>query len=447
MNQIALKENNSLYYRFFRLTLINMISLIMIPLAGLISVAFLGHLSEISHLAGVALAANIFNCIYFTFLFLRMSTTGLAAQSMGRGDREKMLLVLIRNSLIALGLSMLVLLLQYPLRELGFAMLEGSEQVKASGIDYFNARVWGAPAVLVNYVLMGWFLGREESGKVVVMSAVGNFANILLDYLTIVRWDWASTGAGFSQALSQYLMLLVGWILCSRVVSWSELTSTSLKIGDLSAFKSAFTLNGNLFIYLLATTFVYGFFYELSGAIGTITLTENALMFQIFLLAIYASDGIAFATEALAGNFQGGGKTDFLLPLIRVSLISWLLIAFTFALVTALFPQAVFGLLTDHAEVTETIDNYVAWLLVALGFAGISFVFKGYFVGLTEGKVLRNASLVAIGMGFAPISVAAWYFHSNHLLWLALSMYFVIRTIMFGIELPRTFTSASSDRH
>ena len=438
MNQIALKENNSLYYRFFRLTLINTISTIVVPLASLISVAFLGHLSEIRHLAGVALAANIFNCTYFIFSFLRMSTSGIAAQSAGRGDRETMLLVLIRNSLIALGLSLFVLLLQYPLREVGFIMLESSSQVKASGIDYFNIRIWGAPAVLVNYVLMGWFIGREESGKVVVMSAVGNLANILLDYLTIVRWDWASTGAGLSQALSQYLILLVGLILCSRIVSGQELKAVAPQIWDLSAFKSAFTLNGNLFIYLLCTVFAMGFFYTLSGSMGTTTLAENALIFEVLLLGIYANNGITFATEALAGNFQGEGKIDFLLPLVRLALITSFLMTFTFALVTVLFPQTVFGLLTDHTEVTETIDIYINWLFVVLGFVGASAVLKGYFAGLTEGKVFRNASLVAIGMGFAPISISAWYFHSNHLLWLALSMLFVIRTIMFGIELPRT---------
>ncbi|NEP46864.1 MAG: MATE family efflux transporter, partial [Okeania sp. SIO2H7] len=69
------------FYRpFFRLAIANIISNLMVPLAGLIDVAFLGHLAEIKHLAGVALATIIFNYIYWTFGFLRMATTGTTAQ-------------------------------------------------------------------------------------------------------------------------------------------------------------------------------------------------------------------------------------------------------------------------------------------------------------------------------------------------------------------------------
>ncbi|MDY6806715.1 MAG: guanitoxin biosynthesis MATE family efflux transporter GntT [Cyanobacteriota bacterium] len=441
MNQIALKESNSLYYRFFRLTLINMLSTIMVPLAILVSLAFLGHLSEISHLAGVALAANIFECIYFIFNFLRMSTSGITAQSVGRGDREEMVLVLIRNSLIALGLSLLLLILQYPLRELAFAVLEGSPEVQASGIDYFNACILGAPGVLLNYVLIGWFIGREESGKVFAISAIGNLANILLNYLTIVRWNWASTGAGFSQALSQYMMLLVGLILCCQVVSRADLKSVAKNLWHLPAFKSTFSLNGHLFVFVLTTVFSLGFFFELSGAMGAMTLTENALIGQVFFLAMYANDGMALAAEALGGSFKGAGKIDSLRPLVNLVAIASLLMASTFSTVTVLFPQTVFGLLTDRAEVIETVKTYVSWLFPVLIFGNISTVLKGYLVGLTEGKILRNASFAAIVIGFAPLSVAAWYFQSNHLLWLSISMLFLIRTILLGIYVPRTWNS------
>jgi MATE family multidrug resistance protein len=441
MNQIALKESNSLYYRFFRLTVINMISTIMVPLSILVSLAFLGHLSEIRHLAGVALAANIFECIYFIFNFLRMSTSGITAQSVGRGDREEMVLVLIRNSLIALGLSLLLLILQYPLRELAFAMLEGSPEVKASGIDYFNACILGAPGVFLNYVIIGWFIGREESGKVLGISAIGNLANVLLNYLYIIRWNWASTGAGCSQALSQYIMLLVGLILCCRVVSWADVKSVAQKIWNLPAFKSTFSLNGDLFVFVLTTVFSLGFFYELSGAMGTITLTENALIGQVFFLAMYANDGMALAAEALGGTFKGAGKIDDLRPLVNLAVITSLLMALTFSTVTVVFPETVFGLLTDHTEVIETVKTYVIWLFPVLVFGAINTVFKGYFVGLTEGNVLRNASFVSIIIGFAPMSVAAWYFQSNHLLWLTVSMFFLIRTILLGIYVPRTLDS------
>jgi MATE family multidrug resistance protein len=213
--------------RFYRLAIANILSNLMIPLAGLISVAFLGHLQEIDALAGVCIANILFNLVYLILEFLRMGTTGLTAQAVGADDQEAALLVGLRNGLIALGLGIVLLILQYPLREVGFSLLSADIDVKAAGIDYFNARIWGAPAVLLNFVLIGWLLGREENSKVVVLSVIGNAAKIILDYLFIIQWGWNSVGAGVSQASSQYLMLFIGILLASRKVQWQEIRAVT----------------------------------------------------------------------------------------------------------------------------------------------------------------------------------------------------------------------------
>lgn len=197
--------------RFFGLASANVLSTIMVPLAQLLSVAFLGHLPEIQHLTGVALAGTLLSGIYEMFLFLRMGVTGMTAMAVGRDDREAMLLVGLRHGFIALLVGVALVLLQYPLRELGFTLLNAPPEILASARAYFDAQIWGAPAILLNFVLLGWFLGREHNSKVVLFSLVGNAANIALDYLLIVRWGWESKGAGVSYATSQYLTLLTAF--------------------------------------------------------------------------------------------------------------------------------------------------------------------------------------------------------------------------------------------
>ena len=174
--------------RFWQLALVNVISNLMVPLASLVDVAFLGHLTEIRHLAGVAIATVLFNYIYWTFGFLRMGTTGLTAQARGRGDTQVEILILLRNSAIALVIGTIILCLQQPLREIGFNLLQADPEVLQAGRAYYNALIWGAPATLINFVLFGWFLGREQGKGVLLMSLVNNGANIALDYLFVVRW-------------------------------------------------------------------------------------------------------------------------------------------------------------------------------------------------------------------------------------------------------------------
>jgi len=203
---------------FLRLALANVVANLMVPLAGLVDTAFLGHLAEIHHLGGVALATVVFNVIYWGFGFLRMGTTGLTAQALGLGKADEVLRVLLRHGLIALGLGLLVLVLQVPLRELGFTLLGAQADLKTAGYAFYNARIWDAPAVLLNLVIIGWCLGRGQGRWVLGLSLVGNASNVIFNYLFIWRWGWAAAGAGLGTALSQYVTLLGGLVLVGRCI-------------------------------------------------------------------------------------------------------------------------------------------------------------------------------------------------------------------------------------
>lgn len=431
--------------RYFRLAIANVLSNIMVPLANLVSVMFLGHLEEIHHLAGVALAGNLLTFLYEIFLFLRMGTTGVTAQAVGRNDREGVLLVGLRNGLIALVLGIALVLLQYPLGELGFGFLDVAPEVKAAGRAYFNAQIWGAPAFLLNFVLFGWFLGLEKNGLVVVLSVVGNASKIALDYLLIIRWGWESTGAGVSSAISQYLCLLVALIFLCKEIRWQELRAVGEKIWHPSAIKSTLTLNGNIFVSNLIFIFISLTFNYQGAQMGTIIYAQNALLLQICNLSIYFVEGLGFGTETLVGNFKGKGSSQQLVPLAYVSVGTALLVALSFSGACWLFPDTVFGLLTNHTEVTENIDIFVPWLLLVLVCSSINFMLDGYFLGLAQGHTLRNVSLVALVVGFLPADVAAIKFESNHILWLALLLFGAIRMVTLGLQLPKTFAGDVED--
>lgn len=427
--------------RFFRLAIVNILSNLLVPLAGLVNVAFLGHLAELRHLAGVALANVLFNYLYWTFGFLRMGTTGMTAQAIGREDQEAVLLTGLRNSVLALGLGLAILVLQHPLRELGFTVLSATPEVKASGQAYYNALIWGAPATLLNFVLLGWFLGREQGQRVLVLSAVGNGASVLLDYLFIVRYGWESAGAGLATATSQYLMMLVGLILVCRDVRLQQVQAVAGQLLDSSALKAVFVLNGDILVRTLALISTFALFTNLSSALGTVVLATNTVLLQVVTLAAYFIDGLAFATETFAGGFRGQGTGQQLAPLVRLSGGVSLCLGLVFALVFAFLPNSLFGLLTNHAEVLERIDSYVWWLLPILGFGSIAYLLDGYFLGLTAGPILRKSSLIAALVGFAPIAIIAWQLRSSQLLWLALSLFMVARAVTLVVQVPKTLTN------
>ena len=423
--------------RFWRLAIVNILSNLMVPLASLVDTAFLGHLTEISYLAGVAIATVLFNYIYWTFGFLRMATTGLTAQARGRGSTEEVVLILLRNCAIALFVGIIILISQYPIREIGFTLLQADPDVIEAGRDYYNALIYGAPATLINFVLLGWFLGREEVNKVLLLSFVNKGVNIIGDYLFIVRWGQSSSGAGAATAISQYVTLFLGLILILREIPWTTLQSYSQKILNLAAFKATFSLNRDILIRTLALVSTFSLFTNLSATMGTDILAANTLILQVITLSAYFIDGIAFATESIAGNILGRGNKDRLIPLLKLAGSSSSIAGLGFATIFYFFPQRLFGLLTNHPEIIAMLINYVWWLFPILGFGSIAYMLDGYFLGLTAGSILRQSTLVAAGLGFAPVAIAAWYWQTNDLLWLALALFMLTRSVTLGLKINR----------
>jgi multidrug resistance protein, MATE family len=438
--QFAIPTQYNFLPRFYQLASMSVLSNMMVPLAGLVDIAFLGHLADIRHLAGVILATILFDYLYRVLKFLRSSTNAIASHAVGLDDTKGVLLVLLRSGLIALAMGLVILLLQYPIQKVGFTILSGSPDIEASGIDYFNARIWGAPAVLLNFVLIGWFLGREMNGAVLLMSLIGNASNVGLDYLMIVKFGWSSMGAGLATAISQYLAVVVGLIWAGLSIDWQVIPSAVKEIFDWVALKDTVVLKSNILIRFLVLISTYAIFTNLSAAMGTTVLASNGLLLQIALFSQFSIQGVGLTTQTLTGNFKAKGNKEQFLPLLTISALTTLLIASAIALTSVFFPKVVFGLLTNHSEINQGVIAYAIWLLPLLGLTALAFTLEGFFIGLKEGATLRNAVLAAFSLGFMPSAITAWYLHSNHLLWMGLVLYMAIVIVALGIHLPRTLS-------
>ncbi len=427
--------------RFYGLASVSVLSNMMVPLAGLVDIAFLGHLADIRHLAGVILATILFDYLYRVLKFMRSSTNALTAQAVGLDEPKTILLAGLRSGLIALTLALLILLLQYPIQKFGFLLLSGSPEIEASGVDYFSGRIWGAPAVLLNFVLFGWFLGREMNGIVLLMSIVGNGSNVLLDYLMIVKWGWESMGAGLATAISQYLALLIGLVGVGLTIDWKVLPAAVKDMFDWVALKDTFALKMNILIRFVALISAYSIFTNLSAVLGTEVLAQNGLLLQIAFLSQFAVQGIGLTTQTLTGNFKSKGNREQMIPLLTVSMVASLAIALAFAFICIIFPDQVFGLLTNHPEVNANINRYTIWLLPVLVITAIAFILEGYFIGLKESAILRNAVLLAFFLGFIPLAIAAWHFQNNHLLWASIVSYMTTIMVVLGVFVPQTLNN------
>ena len=71
------------------------------PLIGIVSTIAIGRLGDATLLGGVAIASVIFDCLFWLFAFLRMSTVAFTAQALGAGETLELRAIFVRGLVVA----------------------------------------------------------------------------------------------------------------------------------------------------------------------------------------------------------------------------------------------------------------------------------------------------------------------------------------------------------
>jgi multidrug resistance protein, MATE family len=430
MNAPSEKSDDSqrLAQRFGRLAVPNVVAALWVPLAGVVDMAMLGHLESIAHLAGVAFASVLFDALYGACASLRMVTTGLSAQFWGRDEHLEGALLLLRAMAVAFVFAALLLLLQRPLGDIGFSFLGGEPDVQQSGRTYFDARIWGAPAVLVNYVIIGWLLGREQSVAVLILSVAANTLNVFLDYIFIYRLDLMSAGAGWATSFSQWAMALAGVMYLGHLDAMPKWAMLRSRLWEGAAWRSLLGFQYDLLIRTLSLQGTFALFTYAGARMGTSILAANAVLLKALSLASFFIDGYAYAAESLAGIYHGQKKRDLLRRLLRLTLSLSVVTGVGWAILCMVFSNSIFSLMTDHDNILHLINDYAFWLFPVMGTGAIAYAFDGYCVGLTLTVAMRRSMLLAFFV-FAPLALASLTWQSNHALWASMWVFMGVRAL------------------
>ena len=413
---------------FVEQALPNILSNLSAPLAGLVDTAMLGHLPEIDSLAGVALAGVIFSYVYWGFGFLRMGTTGLTAKARGARDQEGVADAFYRGMVLALSIAAVLLLFHRQIGQLGFYLLDGPPDVELSGRDYFQIRILGAPAVLGLYVINGWLIGQGRPKWSLTLSIMLNGANIALDALFIYHLQWGAFGAGLATTVASVVAFLIGLALVRREWNGGPRFETK-RVFNKEEFRKVLVLKGDIMLRTLCLILTLTSFTNISAGFGKLPLAANAILMKLLTMASYLIDGYAFALEAIAGKCAGAGDKEGVKRTLRIAIHYS---AVTSSLIIAaylLFGRTVLGWLTSHENVINEAMVYLPWVCLALVFSTLSYVYDGLFIGLANGRILRNSMAIAAAV-FLPLAWWAAKAQNMHYLWTSMVIFMAVRTIV-----------------
>nr|WP_221187797.1 MATE family efflux transporter [Halomonas stenophila] len=402
------------------------LSNISVPLLGLVDTAVVGHLPDSRYLAAVTLGATLFGFLYWGFGFLRMGTTGLTSQAVGREDDEAIRHLLGQSLLLAGAIGGLLVLAGGPLVEFGLWLLDGSDQATALAADYARIRLLSAPAVLANYAILGWFLGQQNSRVTLWLLVLTNGVNILLDLVFVVGLGMTSDGVAWATVIADYSALAFGLWLVSRQLRNLEGCFRRARLYRPAAYRELFQVNANLFVRTLGLLFAMAFFTSRGAAQGDTVLAANAVLLQFIMLTSYGLDGFAHAAEALTGRSVGRRHWDEFAATVRSAARFSLATAGGAALAFALGGEWLIALLTGLPDVRDTAGHYLPWMVAMPLIAVWSYLLDGVFIGATAIREMRNSIFVGLA-----IYLPAWWLTrglGNHGLWLAFLVFTAVRS-------------------
>ncbi|EJM73566.1 putative efflux protein, MATE family [Pseudomonas sp. GM49] len=407
------------------------LSNISVPLVALVDSTVIGHLPHAHQLGAVAVGASLYTFLAWAMGFLRMGSTGFAAQAAGRGDGAALRQILLQGLLLAIGLAVVLGAVGVPLSGVALHFMQPSAELDHLTREFFHTRLFGLPAALASYALVGWFLGTQNARAPLAILLSTNLVNIALNLWFVLGLEWGVVGAARASVIAEWTGALIGLLMTRKAlraypghIAWAALTLWQ-------SWRPLLAVNRDIFIRSLALQSVF-FLITVQGArLGDATVAANALLLNGLLLTAHALDGLAHAVEALCGHALGARDRDAL----RRSLVvagGWSLLASLGFAALFLFAGHLFiEMQTDIQSVRDTAFIYLPYLAVLPLIAVWSYLLDGLFIGATRAREMRNGMLLTVAL----VLPFGWALQGggNHGLWVTFLLFMLLRSLTLGV--------------
>jgi MATE family multidrug resistance protein len=347
----------------FRLAAPMTLAYVSVPLIGVIDTAVIGQLGDPVLLGGIAVGAIVLDVVFVTFNFLRSGTTGLTAQAFGAADDREISAVLARSVAVAILCGLALLVLQWPLITAGVLLMNPGATVAAAMREYLTVRIWAAPFGLVNYALLGWFIGIGRSGTALAVQTIFAGLNIALSVWFVLGLDLGVAGVAWGSVLAEVITVALQIPLVLRLNPRRNRPSRA-RFLDRQGFRRLLGVNRDIMIRSFSLLFAFGFFTRQGAQYGEVILAANALLMHFFVVGGYFLDGFATAAEQLSGRAVGARFRPAFERVVWLTTLWGVATALLLSAVYALAGPVVIDLMTTAPDVRSVARDYLVWAVL-----------------------------------------------------------------------------------
>jgi MATE family multidrug resistance protein len=326
-----------------------------------------------------------------------------------------------------------LILLQVPLISVLLGAMGGSDAVTSAAKTYFGIRIWSAPVVLINYVVLGWLIGLAHARLALGLQIAINITNAAATALLVLVLNAGIAGAAIASVAAEAVGLLLG------VAAAGHLTQWKLAIARDSLFERAklvrmLAVNRDIMIRTAALIAVWLFFAAQGARTGDVALAANSVLNNFLLISAFFLDGLANAAQQLCGQTYGARDKGAFSDAVRL-VIAW---GFAFSLAVSavflLFGPSLIDTMTTSEGVRTMAREFLPFVLFAPLLGVFAFAFDGVYIGATWAREMRNLMIGSLAIFFS----AWWALRSfgNAGLWGALLAHYAARGGLQALRYP-----------
>ena len=408
------------------------LSNITIPLLGLVDTAVIGQLGQIVPIGAVGIGSIIISAIYWIFGFLRMGTTGLTAQAVGKRDHGEIIALFSRALLVGIIGGFILILFKDFIFWSAFKISPASSEVENLAYKYMKIRIYSAPAAISIFGILGWLIAREKTRMVLFLQLWMNGTNILLDILFVIGFGWGVEGVAIATVFAEISAFFIGLYICRSAFVGSLWRSYQLVMNKEKLINMS-KVNFDILVRSLLLQAAFLTFMFFSSNLDNTTLAANQILLQFLMMTSYALDGFAFSAEALVGQAVGAKSANSLRKISLMTLFWGLVAAFLMSLFYFFFGENLIAVMTKSLELQLFTQKYLFWMIIAPILAFPAFILDGIFIGATRTKDMRNGMAIS----FVIFCLSVWLLfdsYGNDGLWASMMILFVVRALTLSIK-------------
>ena len=399
------------------------------PLVGIVDTGLMGNLGQTKFLAATSIATSVMTMIIWSFGFLRMGTVGLVAQSFGRGEFREIVRTVLRNLLLAIFFSLIIIILKPLIVSLISNFFPTSAETQNLINAYISIRIFSVPAELIIYILIGFYLGIQKTNISSLLVITLSVLNVLFSSFFVLSLGLEVPGVALGTLIASLITVTIFLTYTYRyIIKKFQIIPKFEKVFEPKKLIKLFNVNLDIFIRTLFLTFSFLWITFLGSKMGEDYLAVNTILMQFIILSAFFLDAYAFSTEGIIGFSLGRRNKKSFLSIVNNSIQISFFTALIISIVYIVFSKQIINIITDIEILRFIAYKHLIWIILIPPIASFCYQLDGIFIGTSQTKEIRNGTIISVA-SFIITSIYLTKYFGNHGLWFSLLLFMVFRSL------------------